>query len=205
MSTPLHPRRAFWSDLRFVIGLGLVAAAIGGVWLVVSSAGSTTPVYQANRTIVLGETITADDLRPVEANLGALTDDYVSPSTLRPGVVSARTLDEGELVPRSALVDQDSRRTTTVVVTSSTGVPHDVAAGTVVELWETPVAADDGAPVPPRVVVGDAIVHALVDDDAVLDTGNAAVELTVARAAVADVLAAISSGAALSIVPVGTR
>lgn len=190
--------------MRFVIGLALIAASIAGVWAVVSSAGATSPVYQTTRTIVEGEVLTADDLRIVEANLGTLADDYVSPATLRSGVVAARTVGEGELVPRSVLADADASRATTIVISNSTGVPTDVVAGTVVELWETPEPSDDGTSVTPRILVGDAIVHSLVEDDGVLANGPTGVELVVERGAVTDVLAAMAGGASLSIVPVGT-
>jgi hypothetical protein len=200
-----RPRRAFWADLRFVIGLGLIAASITGVWVVVSSAGTTTSVFQTTRTIVQGEVLTADDLRTVEVNLGVLADDYLSPATLREGVVAARTLGAGELVPRSSLADAEARRTTTIVVSSSTGVPQEVGAGSVVELWETPAPPEDAEAIaPPRVLVGDAIVHALVEDDGVLSGGPTGVELVIDRGAVTDVLAAIAAGADLSIVPVGS-
>lgn len=204
MSILPRPRRAFWADLRFVIGLALIAASIAGVWAVVSAAGATEPVLQTSRAIVQGEVITADDLRVVEANLGALADDYLAPASLEEGVVAARTLGEGELVPRSALADADARRTTTVVIASSMGVPQDVVAGTVVELWETPVSTEDGEAPAPRVLVGDAIVHTLVAEDTMLSGGTTGVELVIERGAVTDVLAAIAGGASLSIVPVGT-
>lgn len=204
MSILPRPRRAFWVDLRFVIGLALIAASIAGVGLVVSSAGATSPVLQASRTIVQGEVVTADDLRVVEANLGPLVDDYLSPASVREGVVAARTLDEGELVPHSALGDPEASRTTTVVIASSTGVPRDVVPGTVVELWETPEATEDGLVGAPRVLVGDAIVHSLVADDSVLSGGHTGVEIVIERSAVTDVLAAIAGGAQLAIVPVGT-
>ncbi|MFJ4173910.1 SAF domain-containing protein [Microbacterium sp. NPDC089696] len=200
-----RPRRAFWADLRFVIGLVLIAASITGVWVVVSSAGTTTSVFQTTRTIVQGEVLTADDLRTVEVNLAVLADDYLSPATLREGVVAARTLGAGELVPRSSLADAEARRTTTIVVSSSTGVPQEVGAGSVVELWETPAPPEDAEAIaPPRVLVGDAIVHALVEDDGVLSGGPTGVELVIDRGAVTDVLAAIAAGADLSIVPVGS-
>ncbi|WP_449407945.1 SAF domain-containing protein [Microbacterium maritypicum] len=200
-----RPRRAFWADLRFVIGLVLIAASITGVWVVVSSAGTTTSVFQTTRTIVQGEVLTADDLRTVEVNLAVLADDYLSPATLREGVVAARTLGAGELVPRSSLADAEARRTTTIVVSSSTGVQQEVGAGSVVELWETPAPPEDAEAIaPPRVLVGDAIVHALVEDDGVLSGGPTGVELVIDRGAVTDVLAAIAAGADLSIVPVGS-
>lgn len=204
MSILSRPRRAFWADLRFAIGLVLIAASIAGVWLVVSSSSATAPHLQAARTIVEGEVVTADDLRVVEANLGPLADDYLSPEMLKEGSVAARTLEKGELVALAALSDPDARRTTTVVIASSTRVPRDVVAGTVVELWETPEPTDDGVVAAPRVLVGDAIVHALVEDDSVLAGDPTAVELVIARGAVTDVLAAIAGGARLAVVPVGS-
>ena len=72
-------RRAFWGDVRFLVGIVLVILSMCGVWLVVSSAGATTPVLQATRTIVQGEALSSDDFQIVDVGLGRLTDEYLAP------------------------------------------------------------------------------------------------------------------------------
>lgn len=199
-----RPRRAFWGDIRFLIGIVLVILSIAGVWLVVSSAGKTTPVLQANRTIVQGEALVSGDFQVVEVGLGALTADYLAPQDLEPGQVAARTVAEGELVPASAVADADDSRSTTIVVESSTGIPAGVSPGTVVELWHAPPLEDGRTLDAPRILVSDASIAAVVESDGMLAADGTAVEVVIDRADVADVLSAITGGSVLSVVPVGS-
>jgi hypothetical protein len=201
MTSFTRPRRAFWGDVRFLIGIALVAISIAGVWMIVSSTDSATPILRATRTIVQGETLTTDDFEVVDA----LADDYLAPQDLASGQVAARTISTGELLPRSASSDADASRSTTIVIESTTGVPDDVEAGTVVELWHAPLREDGRAHDAPRILVADVIVGEVVESEGMLADSGSTVELVIDRADVADVLAAITSGAALSVVPVGAR
>ncbi|MEJ6555133.1 hypothetical protein PQI51_08910 [Microbacterium esteraromaticum] len=194
--------RPFFGDLRFVIGVVLVVASVAGVWLLVSSSRQTVPVLQATRTVLPGETISSAELQVVEVGLGALTDSYLAPQSLEPGAVAVRTLTPGELVPLAAVGDADELRTTAVVI-SSTAVPADVTAGTVVELWHAPPLEDGRAFEEPRILVGDAVVAAVAEEEGMLAGSRTDVEVIVDRADVADVLAAITGGDALSLVPTG--
>nr|WP_314843560.1 hypothetical protein [uncultured Microbacterium sp.] len=203
MTMHSRSRRAFWGDARFLIGLALVALSIGGVWLVVSTAGATTPMLQATRTIVEGEPLASGDFQVVEVNLAGLTGDYLGPQDLRPGDVAARTVTEGELIPATAAADPAQTRTTTIVVESGTGIPKEVVAGTVVELWSAPPLDDGRTFESPRILVTDVIVSAVIDSEAMLASDGTSVEVVIDRADVADVLAAITGGSVLSIVPVG--
>jgi len=195
-------RRPFFGDLRFLVGLALVVASIAGVWLLVSSSRQTTPILQATRTILPGEAIESADFQIVEVGLGALTDTYLAPQDVDPHSIATRTLPEGELVPLSSIGDQDGSRTTTVVVTS-TALPEGVRAGTVVELWHSPLLEDGRTLDAPRVLVGDAVVAGVAEAEGMLSQSRTDVEVVIDRSEVADVLAAIASGSVVSIVPAG--
>lgn len=203
MTTFSRPRRAFWGDIRFLIGIVLVAASVAGVWLIVSSSDRATPVLQANRTITQGEALVSSDFHVIDVGLGALTEDYLAPQDLEPGHVAARTITKGELMPTSAATNASDSRTTTIVVTSSTEVPAEVAAGTVVELWHAPLKDDERTFDIPRILVADVIVRAVLESDGMLADAGVSVEVVIDRADVAEVLAAITGGSRLSIVPVG--
>jgi len=204
MTTHPRARRPFWGDIRFLIGLVLVILSIAGVWLIVSYARETTPVLQANRTITQGEALASGDFHVVEVSLGAVVDDYLAPQDLEPGMIAARTVADGELLAATATGDADSGRTTNIVVESSVGIPTRVEAGTPVELWYSPPLQDDGEYDAPRILAADVVVASIPESDGVLAERSAAVELVIARTDVADVLAAINAGAALSIVPLGS-
>ncbi|PKI92007.1 hypothetical protein CW368_03935 [Actinomycetales bacterium SN12] len=194
--------RRFFADLRFLIGVALVIASVAGVWLLVSTSRQTTPVLQATRTVLPGETITSAELQVVEVGLGSLGDSYLAPQSLEPGAVAVRTLTAGELVPLAAVGDVDDLRTTSVVI-GSTAVPAGVTAGTVVELWHAPPIDDGRSFEEPRILVADAIIAHVAEEEGMLAGGRIDVELVVDRADIADVLAAITGGDALSIVPTG--
>lgn len=204
MSKFVRSRRAVWGDARFLIGIAVVALSIGGVWAVVSSSGTTTPVLQATRTIALGEALVSGDFQVVEVGLGTVTDRYLAPQELRPGQIASRTLVEGELLATSAVEDADADRTTTIVVESSTGIPAEVAAGSVIELWHSPPVGDDGSQSPPRILVADAIVASVTKTEGMLAAEGTTAEVVIDRTDVPEVLAAITGGSALSVVPIGS-
>lgn len=199
---PVRPRpRAFWADARFLIGIVLVVASIAGVWLIVSSARQTVPMLAAARTLVAGQVLTADDLRIVEVALGSAGEAYLPETELGPGVVVTRTVQSGELVPRSAVGDAAAATTTSVVVRSAVDIPESIAAGSLVEVWVAP-QLERGRYDTPRILVADASVVSVTRAEGVIGGSSASLELVVPRADVADVLAAMSDDAALSVVPV---
>lgn len=195
-------RRPFFGDLRFLVGLALVVVSVAGVWLLVSSSRQTTPMLQTTRAILPGEAIDSVDFRIVEVGLGALTESYLAPQNMAEGTIATRTLPKGELVPLSAVGDQESARTTTVVV-SSTALPEGVRAGTDVELWHSPLHKDGRTVDAPRILVGDAVVAAVAASEGMLSQSRTDVEVVIDRTDVADVLAAVSSGSIISVVPAG--
>jgi hypothetical protein len=202
MAALSRSRRAFWGDARFLIGIALVILSITGVWLIVSASDDAVPVLQAHRNITEGEALSSSDFQVVEIGLGSLADDYLGPQDLQPGQVASRTLEKGEIVPASAAVDAAENRSTTIVIESSTGIPEALAAGSVIEVWHAPPVEDGRAYDIPRILVSDVIVRAVLEEDGVLDDAGARVEIVIARADVADVLAAVTGGSSLSVVPI---
>ncbi|MFT4228864.1 MAG: SAF domain-containing protein [Microbacterium sp.] len=197
-----RPRpRMFWADARFFLGLVLIAASVAGVWFLVAASRQTTPVYAATRTIVPGEAVSVDELRLVDVALGQSRDAYLAPDGLGEGVVATRTIAAGELVPVAAVGPPEASRTTTVVVRSAIDVPASVTAGTVVEVWAAP-PAEQGRYGVPSILVADATVVSVTRDDSMIGGGAASLELVIARADVADTLAAIAADSELSVVPV---
>lgn len=204
MSTARAGRRP-WTDLRFFIGLLLIVASVAGVWLIVGAAKQTSPVLQAVRTIVPGEPLTSADVRVVDVVLGSAGAGYLTPATLEPGLIATRTISEGELVASAAAADADEGRTTSVVVRSTVPVPAAVATGSTVELWEAEPLAEGKGFAEPRVLLSEATVASVNRDDGPLSAKATTLELVVSRAEVGEVLAAMTGGSSLSVVPVGAR
>ncbi len=204
MSTARAARRP-WTDLRFFIGLALIIASVVGVWLIVGAAKQTTPALQAVRTIVPGEPLTSADVRVVDVALGTVGSGYLTPATLEPGLIATRTITEGELVSVASAAGADRGRTTSVVVRSAVRVPSAVAAGTVVEVWAAAPLTDGKGFAEPEVLLAEATVASVERDDGPLASSSTTLELVVDRARIGDVLAAMTGGSSLSVVPVGTR
>lgn len=200
VDAPRSVRRTPWADVRLLLGILLVAASVAGVWFVVSAARQTAPVYAAAQTIVPGQALSVDDLRIVDVALGQVGDAYLTPEALADGLVATRTIPVGELVPQSAVGDAAQARTTAVVLRSAVDVPASVEAGSVVEVWAAPLIERGDYDVP-RILVADATVVSVTRDDSMMGAGEAALEVVISRADVADVLTAIADGAALSVVP----
>ncbi|MBT2475576.1 hypothetical protein J7E68_13605 [Microbacterium sp. ISL-103] len=203
MNPFVRSRRAVWGDVRFLIGIALVLLSVGGVWAVLSSAGTTTPVLQANRTLVTGEPLVSADFQVIEVNLGTLTDRYLAPQDLDSGSIASRAVEAGELMSKTAARPAAESRWTTIVVESSTGIPDDVVSGSVVDLWHAPTLDDRSTPEPPRILVTGATVASVTKTEGMLAGSGTEVEVVIDRADVAEVLAAITGGSLVSVVPIG--
>ena len=196
-----RPRpRAFWGDARFILGILLDVASVAGVWFVVAAARQTAPAFAASRTIVPGQAISSDDVRVVEVALGQVGEAYLSPDALADGLVATRTIESGELVPRTAVGDAAGLRTTSLVLRSAVDVPASVGAGSVVEVWAAPLL-ERGRYDAPRILVADATVVSVTRDDSMIGGGSAALEVVIPRADVAAALAAMADESALSVIP----
>ena len=203
MMTRTRTRRAYFVDVRFIVGIVLVIASIAGVWALVATSRQTTPMLQATTTIVVGEALDSDDFQVVEVGLGALADEYLAPQDLTAGMVASRTLSRGELVPTSSVTAADSARTTTIVIPSAAAIPAGVKEGTVVELWQAPLKDDGRTFDTPRILVADATVATVAESEGMLSQERTDVEVVIDRADVAAVLEAMTGGAAISLVPTG--
>jgi hypothetical protein len=201
LDPPRRRPRKFWGDARFLVGILLIALSIGGVWLVVTAARQTAPVYAATRTIVPGEAVAASDLRVVDVALGQVGGSYLAPAALSEGIVATRTIGEGELVPAEAVGAAADARTTSVVIRTAADVSASIVEGSRVEVWYAP-PLDRETLDEPRILVADATVAVVTRDDAMVGSANASLEVVIPRADVAATLAAQSDGSVLSVVPV---
>ncbi|WES66143.1 hypothetical protein P0L94_08705 [Microbacter sp. GSS18] len=194
------PSRPAWADVRLILGLVLIASSIAGVWLVVSASRHTEPMFAAARTLVPGDPITPADVRAVEVGLGRIAGAYLGADELDDGLIATRTVAEGELIARAATGDSSATRTTNVVLRSAVDVPAAVGAGSVVEVWSAPLV-EPGRYDVPRILLADATVVRVEHDDGSLGGGGAVLEVVIARSDVATALAAVTDGAAISVVP----
>lgn len=196
-----HDRRSR-IDLRFVIGIALVAASIAGVWAIVAAVDDSREAFTARSTLTTGSLITADDLVTVHVRLGTSETFYLSPSTLPDeGLRVQRTVLEGELVPKSAVASDAARDLTNIVVPVTARLSAQIVAGTLVDLWATN-ETDDGDREPPSVLVADAeVVEVLEEGSLFAGTSGSAVELLVPTEKTASVLESLAAGDSMTLVP----
>jgi hypothetical protein len=194
------PRRV--TDPRLIIGLVLVAASIAAVLGIVAANDDGVEVFAAPRALVAGEVVTRADLELRTVGLGGEARHYLDPSRLpEEGVIIARTVGAGELVPIAAVGDARGAHSTTVVVALATPLGATVRAGDTLDLWSAP-AIDAGRFGAPSVIASSAQLVRTIAPEGVVATGEAGrVELLVPRRDVARILHAQANRDALSAVP----
>lgn len=191
--------RRTWMDPRLVIGVVLVLASLLGVWLVVQQSSRTEAAWSATRTLLPGETIAAGDVQPVALRLPQAQHRYLEGSADPVGLVVAATVGEGEVLPLRAVGDASSADRAAVVIDLEGALPRAVRAGALVDVW-TAAPTDDGFAAP-AVLVHDAIVAGVVEDEGILATAAVQLELLVPRDQIALLLEAASNEHAMSVVP----
>ena len=201
---PLVTRRHRLPDPRIGIGVALVLVSALGVTGIVAGLNRTVAVYRADQSLVAGDRITAADLAPTSVRLGDAQRLYLTGPLPADGLIVTRTIEAGEIVPRSALGTLDGVQTATVVVDLAVRPAGGVDAGTVVDLWSAPrktgTADEYGAPV---VLVSGATLKRLVPVAGLSLGGQQnTVEVQVPRDDVAAVLQAAADDSRISAVAV---
>ena len=202
-----RPPRAFWVDPRFGIGVALIVSSIIGVVALVSSSDRTTEVWAARAALSVGDRVTASDLVLRAVRLGDADELYLLRSRMpAAGLLISRAVSAGELLPVSAVGQQQGERVAPIVVAVTGQLPASVKAGSVVDLWAAgksqSTRSDTGAFDAPTVLVDHATVVRILESSGLMVDGvNVEVELQIPRSSIAALLEAVSNASALSLVP----
>jgi hypothetical protein len=188
-----------WMDPRLVIGVALVLASLAGVWLVVQQSARTDRAWAATRTLLPGETLAAGDVAQVDVRLPQSDARYLEAAADPVGMVVASTVGEGEVLPLRALGQAVGDSRSAVVIDVEGSLPSAVRAGALVDVW-TAAPGEEGFEAP-SVLVDDAIVVGLLEDEGILAAAGAQLELLVPSDETALLLEAVSNEHALSVVP----
>ena len=141
------------------------------------------------------------DLETVNVRVPDAGAVYLVPGDIpAAGVVVARPIGVGELVPASAIGSVDGLRLTSVVLSAGGQLGASIDAGSLVDVWASrEVGSGDFGP--SSVIVAGATVVRLVETESIIAGGEVtAVEVLVPKTKVARVLAAIANSDAISIV-----
>ena len=188
-------RRPGWRDPRLIVGVMLIAAAVAGVALTLREADRTAPVFTARAVLVPGTVLEESHVTVAHVRVG---DGYLAAPDAEPwGLVVARTIDEGELIPASALVERDAFDGRPVAVTATMPVAETVVPGAVVDVWVTDAGAGSRR-------VGESLVVSAVDrEDGAFGTGGETVYVVVAAAEVGALLESLATGDEVAVVGIG--
>jgi hypothetical protein len=198
-------RRPRWRDPRLLTGVVIVALSVAlGSW-VVSAAGRTVPVFVADGALTPGEPVTAGALRVADVRLGSGTSRYLPADEPLPAdLVALRVVDDGELVPLTALGADAGVRSVAVPVGS--GLSDRIRPGAVVDLWFVPTAPAgpaDGDRPEPRTLAQDAVVEQVdAEEGAIVVNGTVTLHVLVPSDALPTVLTALSETGTVAVVPV---
>ena len=189
-------------DPRLLIGLVLVAGSVAGVVAIVSTADETVQVYSARTPLSPGDRVDTVDLNTSSVRLAGVGSLYLLPGDIPDGgFVVTRSVNEGELVPASAVGRVSGLRLTSLVLDVNGALAASIEPGSSVDVWSSR-EVENGQFGPPAVIVSGATVVRLVQSDSIMVRGKSvAVEVLVPKARVARVLEAVSNSDAMSIVP----
>lgn len=195
-------RKPRWKDPRLIVGIVLVVASVLMGALLVSRLSATTPVLVARSAIVPGQTIEASDFVVAEVRLGDHTERYAgSVEAVPDGAVAMQAVQEGELLPLSAIGQAADVTLRPVVIPVDATVAESVAPGATVELWHTSPATDESEEASAVLLVPDAVVRR-VDEGSSLGMRSMSVEVLVPSDSVHEVLEVLSEDERLDVIGV---
>lgn len=197
-------RRPSWRDPRLLAGILIVLASVAGVVALVAAQDRTVPVYAADRGLPVGAELSPEDLRAVNVRLEDGAGRYLSAqSELPEDRLLIRAVEEGELLPASALAEADpeGRQPVTVEVT------HELAAavrpGSPADVWAARSSTGEDEAEVQRIVSSAEVADIREPDTTLGGQQPRTLELLITAEEVPELLASTSSQTVLTVLPAG--
>jgi hypothetical protein len=160
--------RPGWRDPRLVVGVLLVCASVLLGAKLLSSGDDTVAVWATRGPVAAGSALGADDLVVARVRFASEADAERYLAAENPpgeGLVAARDLGEGELVPAGAVRAGGERLRELPLTLPAGAVPPATRAGSRVDVWAVPresgAVARGGAPAGGRPLLEDVAVVAV--------------------------------------------
>jgi len=135
-----------WKDARLLVGVLLVLAATVLGSLTVAAADDRVPMYAASGPLVPGQPLTVERLTRVDVQLGDASSGYLPAASPVPqGAYVLREVRPGELVPLSAIGDDDDVQVQPLTLTVDANSAAPLVVGSVVDVYVNPVAENGDA------------------------------------------------------------
>lgn len=197
-------RRPSWRDSRLLVGVLIVVVSVVVGSRVMAMADRTVPVYAAAGTLPSGHVLARSDVTVVRVHLGSGAAAYLSARRgLQRGLVLARPIGAGELLPVAALGAPGSMTRRPVSIPVPAPLPVGLQPGSSVDLWSSAkdtAAGATGYRAPVRIATG-AEVYAVTRAETGLAAGGDGVQILLEEGELRAVLDALANGAKLAIVP----
>lgn len=191
-------------DVRWIVGVLLLALGIAGTLRVITSFDDSVRVWSARTALVPGQRLSSSDLVATHVHLDAGSARYVEADAAPNGVVQ-RAIGAGELLPRSAVGDASQVTVRAISVTLDRGQADVVRSGSDVEVWVAnkkdgsgTTAFDQPTQIVPRALVSHVGGRA---GGVVAVADGQPVEILVPRESLASMIDAVNSGSKITLVP----
>lgn len=125
-----------WFDLRLLIGLVLVVAAVVAGARIVSAADESVTVWVVTKDLAAGTTLSADDLETVSVGLDEHASSYIAAASNPAGETLSRDISGGDLLPVAAIAE-DTDLVGLALSVPASNVPLTVARGDRVSIYAT--------------------------------------------------------------------
>lgn len=162
-----RPQRPTWLDLRLLVGVLLVLAAVITGARVVSAADDSVTVWAMTADLAAGTTLTESDIETIDVGLGEHAAAYVAAGSNPAGLTLTRDVNAGDLLPASAL-DEGSDLVGLALSVPASNIPMSVARGDRVSIYAT--GADGAAGAADTATTGATVL--VVDAAAVADVSE---------------------------------
>ncbi len=128
-----------WTDLRLWLGIALVLAAVVIGGRVLAGADTTVPVPVLRHDVTAGSRLSVGDLGTARVHFddSATAAVYFSSvDDLPANAIAAHDLARGQLLPKTAVVDDRSKQVVEVpIAVPPTGIPSGLTKGDHVDVW----------------------------------------------------------------------
>ena len=190
------------SPLSIAVSAAVVLSSVLGAWLFIESNKTTEVFLVTKRDLASGSPLDVANLEQVELSLFGLAGAYLQPETLLEGAYLERPVASGEVIPLSAMTTQDQDNWSNLVLTPQVPISSQVAVGTKVAIWASPLIEFQSYGDPVLLAV-DVEVVAIIEPEGGFASQAKALELRVPTESIQYLLAAISSKASIAITSTG--
>lgn len=193
----LSPQRKRFQKL--LLATFLILVSLLSVVFVIQSNNKTEEYLIAAADLPAGSTFEDSQTSTMSVNLASSNRMYLRSGELPKGSYLLGPIRAGQLIPRSLLASSIIDSRVPVVVESDMDLPTGLVGGASVDLWVTPIDADNNFGEPFGLVLG-AEVAKVLEKNTMFADAKPGVELWVPTEAVGPILQAKSAGSSISLI-----